>query len=368
MELKFDCTKAYAVCLEGGGARGAYQIGAWEALKTAGVNITAAAGSSVGALNGALIAMDNLELAKELWQNMTFSKIMDVDDEQMKKLFSGRLLDMNLKSAFRKVGKVLRDGGFDVTPLKNLIRQHVNPEEIASSDVRLFICTHSLTDRKGLELEAKKLESDELCDMLLASAYFPAFKHEEIGGKRYTDGGVSNVLPLSPLIYRGYKDIITIRLFGLGIEKKITLPKGTTITEIAPSRDLGGMLNFDADACKKNYRLGYLDASRMLYGLYGSKYYIDRTLTENEAYKLLCSIIKKKLGKSMSLKQIHTELLRFSKELGASGDYYDMLIAVLERYAERFRINELQIYTDSALIKRISDSNTKKLRKSYEKG
>ena len=58
MKLKFDTNKTYAVCLEGGGARGAYQIGAFEALKEAGVKITAASGSSVGALNGALIAMD----------------------------------------------------------------------------------------------------------------------------------------------------------------------------------------------------------------------------------------------------------------------------------------------------------------------
>lgn len=36
MELKLDTNKEYGLVLEGGGAKGAYQIGAWKALKEAG--------------------------------------------------------------------------------------------------------------------------------------------------------------------------------------------------------------------------------------------------------------------------------------------------------------------------------------------
>ena len=60
-----DTSKEYGLVLEGGGAKGAYQIGAWKALKEAGVKINAVAGTSVGALNGALICMDELELAQD---------------------------------------------------------------------------------------------------------------------------------------------------------------------------------------------------------------------------------------------------------------------------------------------------------------
>ena len=59
MEPVLDLTKEYGIVLDGGGARGAYQIGAWKALKEAGVKINAVAGTSVGALNGALICMDD---------------------------------------------------------------------------------------------------------------------------------------------------------------------------------------------------------------------------------------------------------------------------------------------------------------------
>ena len=41
MELKLDRNKTYGLALEGGGAKGAYQIGAWKALREAGIRSTA---------------------------------------------------------------------------------------------------------------------------------------------------------------------------------------------------------------------------------------------------------------------------------------------------------------------------------------
>ena len=58
MQLQLDLTKPYAIALEGGGAKGGYEIGVWKALKEAGVRIAAVSGTSVGALNGALMVMD----------------------------------------------------------------------------------------------------------------------------------------------------------------------------------------------------------------------------------------------------------------------------------------------------------------------
>ena len=55
MKLRIDTSRSYALALEGGGAKGAYQIGAWKALREAGVKIDAVAGTSVGALNGKLL-------------------------------------------------------------------------------------------------------------------------------------------------------------------------------------------------------------------------------------------------------------------------------------------------------------------------
>ena len=45
MELKLDRNKTYGLALEGGGAKGAYQIGAWKALREAGIHFSAVSGT-----------------------------------------------------------------------------------------------------------------------------------------------------------------------------------------------------------------------------------------------------------------------------------------------------------------------------------
>ena len=45
MELKLDRNKTYGLALEGGGAKGAYQIGAWKALREAGIRFSAVSGT-----------------------------------------------------------------------------------------------------------------------------------------------------------------------------------------------------------------------------------------------------------------------------------------------------------------------------------
>ena len=93
MKLQLDKGRRYGIVLEGGGARGAYQIGAWKALKEAGIQIQGAAGTSVGALNGALICMDDFETAEKIWENIRYSQVMDVDDKRM-----AALREWNLKN------------------------------------------------------------------------------------------------------------------------------------------------------------------------------------------------------------------------------------------------------------------------------
>ena len=70
MKAKIDLTKEYGLILDGGGARGAYQIGAWKALVEAGVKVNAVAGTSVGALNGALICMGDVKQAEKIWSEI----------------------------------------------------------------------------------------------------------------------------------------------------------------------------------------------------------------------------------------------------------------------------------------------------------
>lgn len=66
----------------GGGAKGAYQIGAWEAMRDYSVNghpltdfVAKVSGTSIGALNAALFIQGNLEQAREIWESIQEDQI-----------------------------------------------------------------------------------------------------------------------------------------------------------------------------------------------------------------------------------------------------------------------------------------------------
>ena len=64
-----------AVVLSGGGAKGGYQIGVWKVLRQMGFTPDIVVGTSVGALNGALMALDNFDAALDIWENMSMDSV-----------------------------------------------------------------------------------------------------------------------------------------------------------------------------------------------------------------------------------------------------------------------------------------------------
>ena len=371
MELKLDLTKEYGIVLEGGGAKGAYQIGAWKALREAGVRIKGIAGASVGSLNGALICMDDLEKAEDIWKNIEYSRVMDVSDETIKALKKKDFKALNMQEILNSGFQFIKDGGFDVTPLKNLIAEVVGDESrIRESDRELFAVTYSVSEHKELAVDVKSCEEGSVKDMLLASAYFLAFKNEKLGGKRYRDGGGFNNVPLGVLLDKGYEDIIVIRIYGWGFdsEKVTKIPDGANVYHIAPRQDLGGILEFDKKQSRKNMTLGYYDAKRFLYGLAGRIYYIDapgsepyyfdKMMSELELLKIYVEEdLDQETRESLNGYRMFTETLfpRMAVEFKLKDDwnYRDLYIAILEDLAKRLKINRFQIYTVDRLIGKI---------------
>ena len=364
-------TKEYGIVLEGGGAKGAYQIGAWKALREAGVRIKGIAGASVGSLNGALICMDDLEKAEDIWKNIEYSRVMDVSDETIKALKKKDFKALNMQEILNSGFQFIKDGGFDVTPLKNLIAEVVGDESrIRESDRELFAVTYSVSEHKELAVDVKSGEEGSVKDMLLASAYFLAFKNEKLGGKRYRDGGGFNNVPLGVLLDKGYEDIIVIRIYGWGFdsEKVTKIPDGANVYHIAPRQDLGGILEFDKKQSRKNMTLGYYDAKRFLYGLAGRIYYIDapgsepyyfdKMMSELELLKIYVEEdLDQETRESLNGYRMFTETLfpRMAVEFKLKDDwnYRDLYIAILEDLAKRLKINRFQIYTVDRLIGKI---------------
>lgn len=64
----------YGLVLAGGGAKGVYQIGAWKALRELGIAVDCVVGTSVGAMNGALVALGLYDEAEALWKSMSIER------------------------------------------------------------------------------------------------------------------------------------------------------------------------------------------------------------------------------------------------------------------------------------------------------
>ncbi len=352
MQLQFDTEKTYAVALEGGGAKGAYEVGVWQALEEAGVKYNAVSGTSVGALNGALMAMRDLPRAIDAWENIRLSRVIDLNEDEeneMKRLMQGGLAPEDLPELIPQALELIRNRGLDVAPLRAWVHEIMDVKKIHESDVDLFISTVSLSDRRSMEIHVNELEEDEICDMLLASAYHPSFRLEKLGGKFYADGGFFDNLPIHALVEHGCRDIIAVRIPGMGVERRFKLPEDVNITTICSCSDLGQVLNFDAGQARRDMRIGYFDAKRVLYGLHGRRYYTDRTMSEREALEWL---LDRYGGSAETLRAVlERELPRMAKRLDAvEADYYELMLLLSEEEAEEKGIENLRIYTDRELL------------------
>ena len=341
MKLLLDLTKEYGLVLDGGGARGAYQIGAWKALREAGVHINAVAGTSVGALNGALICMGDLEKAEKIWSEMTFSRVMDVDDAWMERLFQG---EQRLADILPEIRRILAEGGVDVTPLRRLIHETVDEKKIRESGIEFCMTTFSLSEFRKLELSISDIPEGRLEDFLLASAYLIGFRNEKMEGRRYLDGGLADNVPVAPLVERGYKDIIEIRIYGPGREPRVKLPEDAEIYRIGPRVRLGSILEFDGRRSRQNMKIGYYDAKRMLYGLEGIIYYIDQEYSD-EWYE----------RRMRDVSELEKAELAFRLKIAPGYTDKEIYLAVLEASAKQLQVPKYRIYTVDEVSKLVQE-------------
>lgn len=370
MKIRIDLEKEYGIVLEGGGARGAYQVGAWKALREAGVKIKGVAGTSVGALNGALICMDDMEKAEEIWGNMAYSRVLNVEDEMIGRLKSLGMKSVGFSELAAEVKRVVSDRGLDIGPLKELIAETVDEEKIRKSSCEFYATAFSVSDRKEINFDVKAAPPGTMKAMLLASSYFPGFKNEKLGGKTYMDGGSVNNVPVNVLADRGYKDIIVIRIYGIGVdrERHFKLPEDVTVHRIAPRKNLGGILEFDSVKTKRNMILGYYDAMRLLYDLPGRKYYFDMPYSEGYYFDRLMSELQmlihyfssyldqKDLNKISGYRPYTEKIfpaLAKKFRLSAEWDYRDFYGAVLELCARKMDLEVFHIYTADDIIGRV---------------
>lgn len=260
--------REYGVVLAGGGTKGAYQIGAWKALKELKIKVKCICGASIGALNGAMFLQDDLTKNEELYHNIKLTDIMEAGDVDLEKNV------FNIKNITRLTRDYAEQKGLSNEPLRRTLEKYINIDKIYNSEIDFGLITVNASDKSPVELFKKDIKKEELIDYLLASACFPIFKPQKIGENEYLDGGLYDNVPINMLLKNNYKEILVIDIAGIGIKRKM-ISKDVYLKIISPNEDLGGTFEFNPERIKYNIQLGYLDTLRAFNKLQGHIYYFE---------------------------------------------------------------------------------------------
>lgn len=292
--------------LAGGGAKGAYQAGAVRYLAEIGLAPTIIAGTSIGALNGGVLASCP----------SSFSFAVSYLNQMWDKLGQSQVLRFNKQAAFVKTTKAVaqpflppftgwlydflleheilkdRDSFFDPEPLEKLLRETINPSDLYRG-TELWVTAFPALNVPGLPNNVLNLlidtfraatgtKSDWLCiqnfdshehvyNLLLASAALPImFPRRVVNEQVYIDGGLADNVPLGALAARGCNVAIVVHLSNGNLWNRHKFPN-QTIIEIRPQKSIqkhdtlvtgyiSSLLDFSSERIAKLKESGYMDA------------------------------------------------------------------------------------------------------------
>lgn len=250
--------------LGGGGARGCYEIGAWQAFKQAGIRFDCVAGTSIGALVGAIYTQQTLEPLVSFVYNLHPQAIAEdlfSFPESMSQAVSNR---KEIEGFVQKY--ILSRSGMDISPLKSVIHEMFDYRKFHDSPIDFACMTFNLTTRRAEAYFKKEMNARNSEDIILASAScYPAFPVMKMNGQEYIDGGYWDNVPIDLAQKMGAEKILAFDVEGPGRLKPV---RGRSeILNVKPMLPLGNFLDFDAKVAVRNMRTGYLETSRLL-GLY----------------------------------------------------------------------------------------------------
>ncbi len=350
--------------LEGGGAKGAYHIGAYRALTEVGIEISGVVGTSIGAINGAIIAQGDGARAWDLWADMTNSDVFDIDRQLDRQLRREGLTLEKVQKIASLLSRIFDDGGIDTTKIRAFIETHIDEARVRRSDIDFGLVTVSLTHREPLELMAADIPEGELAAYILASASLPGFKTDKVDGQQFIDGGVWNNLPLSLLVDRGYDTLIAVRTNAIGRVPAADL-FGVSLVEIRPSADLGPLLDFNQSTEQRNLMLGYLDTLRIYRHLRGGRYFIEPHPDPEWGFQKLCAVDDDRIiaaGELLGIPAMAPRRMLFERVIPKLAavfgmddgmDYDDLLFAVYEAVADKVALERLRLYPAETFVEEI---------------
>lgn len=299
--------------LAGGGARGAYQIGAWKALKELGIYnyVEVISGTSVGALNAVLFMMNNIEFAENIWNEITKEKMLPTNHLELS--FRETLLKLGMKKAsfIKKYMPRIISGGNISRESLNMIMEKIDFNIVKEHEKTCYVTCTQVPELIPKYFKLNNCDLETMKRVLCATSAIPMiYECEKIDEVQYLDGGIVDNVPLQ-VVYGEHCDIIIV----IHLSKESTINKrnfpNTSIIEIIPSiiedGDFEGTLEFNKDMSKRRMRIGYEDTISTLKPLMELTRFMDKEKSEK------VELIKEEKEILVSEKKIQKGIVDFIK-------------------------------------------------------
>lgn len=259
--------------LGGGGAKGCYHVGAWQAFDELGIHFDAVTGTSIGALVGSFYVQQNIEPVIDFVIGMTpteIAKDLPYLPQTVKEKVHGT------KTVIEFLMKYM-DEKMDIEPLKKHFEKIFRYDQFASSPIDYACMTYNDTLQEGQGFTKKEITAENAEDVIMASAAcYPAFPKVKIGDQVYMDGGYADNVPIDLLLQiqpeADERFVIDIR----GPQDPLPPSLRDDMFLIQPLLNPGNSLDFSPNHAMTLYREGYLETMKYLDRLPGYLYTFTR--------------------------------------------------------------------------------------------
>ncbi len=320
------------VVLSGGGAKGAYEAGFLKALSELNIQPDAIAGTSIGALNGAIVASNKdihktARIVEDLWQELAQDNVLEVDSEQAVKniveiftYFAPLPITKLTKIALLAFKKSSAETGLlTQSPIVNRLDKYAKEENLHKGLPFYVAMTPTKGDLKDVanfvgfgkeNVVFKKIQDLPKGDVhkaIMASAALPIlFESIEIDGKHYRDGCLGSTdnewgnTPALPLVKNEKCTHLIVCHLNEGsfFNRHDPIFKNIPIIEIRPTSGTFSNaldpLKFSVDKIDKWIQQGYEDTKRIL----------------QESFEVLHAIRERKQSESLSDESVNRLLTR----------------------------------------------------------
>jgi NTE family protein len=197
--------------LQGGGALGAYQVGVYEALAESGVEPDWVVGTSIGAINAALIAGspkgERVARLREFWKrvehgpslaNMMPAWMSAAARNAMAVTSGVPAFFQPQAAAFLSQHSPLGPeaaGYYTTQPLMETLSDLADFDQLNSGDVRLTVGASNVRTSEMVYFDSREMKID-VRHIMASGALPPAFPAVRIDGELYWDGGILSNTPV----------------------------------------------------------------------------------------------------------------------------------------------------------------------------